>query len=194
VFFDGTGPEHEAEIESLEKDKVVFRVVESRDIPARSKTKLALAISLIKKDNLEWVIQKGTELGVSEIDPVMSERSEKKGFNIERAKKIAIEASEQSGRGDVPDIQEPLSLSEFLERDKRTKIAFHTKGDVFDASALRTIRDAKDIVAFIGPEGGFSESEIDSLKKKGARVFRLDAPVLRAETAAVAIAALILLP
>ncbi len=196
IFFDGSGVDHVSEIVSVTKDTVTFRVLESRSADtadgfARSlRRKVALAASLIKKDNFEWVVQKGTELGVSEFIPLVSERSEKKDINMERARKIMIEACEQSGRGDVPVIREPISLEDFLGHEKRETIAFHTEGAVF---APKDIPATDDIVACVGPEGGWTGGEVEAFKKKGATIVRLDAPILRAETAAVAIATLLLL-
>jgi 16S rRNA (uracil1498-N3)-methyltransferase len=190
IFFDGSGTDHVCEIVSFAKDEVAVRVLES--VPAKrfSDKKVALAMSLIKKDNFEWVIQKGTELGVSEFIPLISERSEKKGFNMERARKIMIEACEQSGRGDMPTVAEPVALQDFLAAERRPLAVFHTQGA---AMFPENIPGAKDIVICIGPEGGWSDAEIESFKEKGASAVRLNAPVLRAETAAVSAASLLLL-
>lgn len=190
IFFDGLGFEYESEIVSLNRDHVSFHVIEKRLIKLFSDRKVSVVLSLIKKDNFEWAIQKCTELGVSEFIPVISERSEKKGFNTERAKKIAIEACEQSGRGVIPIIHEPMSFKYFLEKEKRTMIAFHTSGKNFDP---KNVSDKKDIVVCIGPEGGWSDIEIEAFKKKGAEILEIHAPILRAETAAIAVAALFLL-
>jgi 16S rRNA (uracil1498-N3)-methyltransferase len=189
IFFDGSGDEHVCEIVSLTSTEVQYRVRETRSVRPHSGMKLCLAVSLIKKDNFEWVIQKGTELGVAEFVPLISERSEKKGFNIDRARRIMIEAVEQSGRADLPTIAEPVVLDEFLGALDRKAIAFHTDGKKFDRAALPV---SGDLVAFIGPEGGWSDKEVSMFREKGIEVAKLDTPVLRAETAAVAIATLLL--
>ncbi|MBX4209386.1 16S rRNA (uracil(1498)-N(3))-methyltransferase [Candidatus Parcubacteria bacterium] len=190
IFFDGAGDDHVSEIVSMGKDDLSFRVLETRAVKPHSGRKISLAVSLIKKDNFEWVIQKGTELGVSEFIPIVSDRSEKKGFNGERARKIMIEACEQSGRADVPSIREPMSLNDLLASEKRGMVAFHTEGA--DLS-IEDISRTGDVVACIGPEGGWSADETEAFKKKGAAMVRLDAPILRAETAAIAVATLLLL-
>lgn len=171
-------------------ETLLFRVLETRAVKRYSARRLSLVVSLIKKDNFEWVIQKGTELGVSEFIPVVSERSEKKGFNMERARKIMIEACEQSGRGDLAIIREPETLSDFLTGEERPIVAFHTDGPRFSAADFS--KDS-DLVACVGPEGGWTDGEVEAFKAKGAVVARLDVPVLRAETAAVAVATLLLL-
>ncbi|HEY0907778.1 MAG TPA: RsmE family RNA methyltransferase [Candidatus Paceibacterota bacterium] len=188
VFFDGTGTDYTCEIVSLEKADVMFRVVETSTVKPLSETKLALAVSLIKKDNFEWIIQKGTELGVSEFIPLISERSEKKGFNMERANKIMTEALEQSGRSDMAVVREPIALADFLESEKRPITTLHLSGESFK----NELAIAGEIVLCIGPEGGWSDKEIGMFKEKGASVIKLNSPVLRAETAAVAAATLFL--
>ncbi len=189
IFFDGSGSDYVSEIVSMTDDKLEFRVTETVEVKQKSGVKLSLAVSLIKKDNFEWVIQKGTELGVAEFIPVVSERSEKKGFNMERAEKILIEAAEQSGRSELPTILEPVSLEAFLGTEKRGMIAFHVDGADFSDEDISV---AGEVVACIGPEGGWSLKEIEAFKNKGAAVVKLNSPVLRAETAAIAVAALLL--
>ena len=198
VFFDGSGNEYQSEIVLLDKNIMEFRVLKKNKVKIHSPLKLSLAFSLIKKDNVEWIIQKCTELGVSEFIPLISERSEKKGFNLERAQKIAIEASEQSGRGDIPKIREPQTLAEFLEAEKRKIIVFHTCGNNFERENLLKSPDSNlsskppELIACIGPEGGWSEKEILFFKERGASTVSLNAPILRAETAAIIVAVLLL--
>lgn len=183
ILFNGTGTDYECEIVSLEKSELVFRVLETHVVKPFCDTKIILALSLIKKDNFEWVIQKCTELGVSEFIPLVSERSEKKNLNMERAVKIMTEALEQSGRSDMVSVSEPQTLSQFLMNEKRNKIVFHTTGNVFEK---RSVSSPSEVVLCVGPEGGWSEKEIEMYKEKGAEVVSLHTPVLRAETAAVA--------
>lgn len=189
VFFDGSGLDCESEIVSMTDAKLEFRVLESRLVKQLAKRKVALAFSLIKKDNAEWVIQKGTELGVSEFIPIVSERSEKKGFNMERVQKIIVEACEQSGRSEVPILRDAIDVEGFLAAEGRKMVAFHTDGNPFDA---RNFPGTDDIVALVGPEGGWTDDEVERFKERGASIARLNSPVLRAETAAVAVATLLL--
>ena len=190
VFFDGSGFDHECEIVSMTDEKLGFRVLDSRLVKQHSKRRVSLAFSLVKKDNAEWVIQKGTELGVREFIPIVSNRSEKKNFNFERAQKIMIEACEQSGRSEIPALHEPKALEEYLLGEGREIIAFHTDGAAFDS---KNFSDAFDVVALVGPEGGWSEDEVKMFQERGASIVRLNSPVLRAETAAVAVATLLLI-
>src|SRR5665213_2273877 len=126
-----------------------------------------LASAVVKKDTFEWIAEKATELGVSHIVPIMAERSEKKSLNMERLEKIIIEASEQSGRGDVPKIHPIVALPESFQyirgQDKDGQmIAFHTEGDFVQGLPLYKGPTA----VFIGPEGGWSEREIEAFHKE----------------------------
>lgn len=189
IIFDGSGFDYVSEIALLSKGGVALKVVEkiqNKNIP---KKEIHLFQSVIKKDNFEWVIEKGTELGVSHFHPIVSERSEKKNINFERARKIIKEASEQSGRGSLPILGELTGLEESLNNDFPC-IVFHPMGDKFDRS---NFEKEKVVGIFIGTEGGWSERELDIFKEKGVKVVSLGSQILRAETAAVAVSSLFLL-
>lgn len=188
ILFNGEAVDYVCEAVSLTRKELVFRVLETREVKRYSVCNLTLAFSLIKKDNVEWIVQKGTELGVSEFIPLVSERSEKKGFNAERANRIVIEACEQSGRAEVPQIREARTLADFLRDESRKIVVLHTEGAGFDQALLGT----PDVVVCIGPEGGWSEREVTEFASAGASFVTLPTPVLRAETAAVAAATLFL--
>jgi 16S rRNA (uracil1498-N3)-methyltransferase len=138
-------------------------------------------------------VQKATEIGVNHVVPVLCERSEKKNLNMERLEKIAIEASEQSGRGDVPKIHDVVKLSELLKKDLLPNRAIYF--DLNGISLKEAVKDSdtKDIAVFVGPEGGWSEAEVAEFKKYNIQAVTLGSQVLRAETAAIAIASLLLL-
>jgi len=188
ILFDGSGNEFDSVIESLGNREAQIRLVEEKQgfIP---KNKIHLYISIIKKDNLELVIEKATELGVSKVTPIISERSEKKGFNIERAKKIAIEASEQCGRADIPEIGEVASLESVLESNGEI-IIFDPSSTSPLATLLAKERGTENYKLrstnlFIGPEGGWSPKELEIFKQKKAQVYSFGPLILRAETVAI---------
>ncbi|MCX6719124.1 MAG: RsmE family RNA methyltransferase [Candidatus Taylorbacteria bacterium] len=194
VLFDGSGNDFTCIISELKEDAVDFNIIESvksRYMPARD---IYLCASIVKKDNFEWIVEKATELGVTHIIPVISERSEKKSLNEERLKKIALEASEQSGRGNVPTIHGIISLNELINSSAssipaNTKlIAFHTEG-VSEYGELHISDICKDesMAVFIGPEGGWSPDEIKLFQANNIPILCLGNQVLRAETAVVAI-------
>lgn len=187
VLFDGSGADFECTITDFGKSDqkaVTFSVEkksESRSMPTRD---ICLYAAIVKKDTFEWIVEKATELGVTKIIPVMAERSEKKNLNEERLKKIAIEASEQSGRGTVPTIASIGDLSESLQSVADSHIAalaFHLDGESFSAHA-----STGPTALFIGPEGGWSPEEVKMFHKHKVPVVSLGTQVLRAETAVVA--------
>lgn len=142
---------------------------------------LLLAWSMIKKDNNDLVLQKGTELGVTHFVPLLAEHSEKTGFDETRALRIVIEAAEQCGRGDIPIIEEMLSPEECVGR-----FSNHYKLYIADKeSSSDTAASDKPNGVLIGPEGGWSEKELSYFKQENTAHLNLGDLTLRAETAAI---------
>src|SRR3989338_5781535 len=113
IFFDGEGMDITFRIEMLSKKEGIFVKEKEERSAGHGNTRhssITLLMALIKKDNFELVLQKCTELGVSRFVPILAERSEKKNLDMERAKRIIKEASEQCGRGDIPGLREVMSL------------------------------------------------------------------------------------
>ena len=189
VLLDNSGFEFLSEIVFLNKKEVNIKILNKKEVLNIPTNKVTLFASMIKKDKFEWVLEKCTELGVNSFVPVISERVEKKDLNIERAEKILKEASEQSERGFIPDICEPISLSEALENLNTNAIAFHLEGGRFDGGG----KNLKGLAIFIGPEGGWGEKDMDLFKKYNVKIVTLGSQVLRAETASMAVCAKILL-
>lgn len=185
ILFDGSGYEFESVILRLTNRETELEIISKIKGVVIDK-KIVLVQSLIKKDKMEWVIQKATELGVSKIIPIVSERSEKKSLNVERARKIIIEASEQCGRADVSELAPIISLSEALG-DCENAIVFDSSGESLEPEKVSeaSIYQLKPLSLFIGPEGGWSEKELEMFKNKGVQVYSLGPLTLRAETATV---------
>jgi 16S rRNA (uracil1498-N3)-methyltransferase len=164
--FDGTGI-------------IVLRETANRE-PA---TAIHLAMSIIQLDKFELVLQKATELGVQSFIPLITDRMELRIERVrgkeERWRRIVLEAVKQSGRSRIPTIEQAIKFDEAINRDGH-KI-------VFDAGASPSTTDSRrPTTAFIGPEGGFSERELDLARNAGATFERLGPRRLRAETAALA--------
>lgn len=191
ILFDGNGKDFLCIITLLSNSSTSVEVVEELDGGEKPKRDVTLCMALIKKDNFELIAEKATELGVTRIIPILCERSEKKNLNMERIRKIVIEASEQSGRGTVPEIREIRELGELLQEGNlpNKKLLMHLDGkhinDVID--------NEEEIAIFIGPEGGWSENELMVFKTFGVDNISLGSQVLRAETAAIATLSLLLL-
>lgn len=208
TIFDGSGSDFNAAIARfIGTDKVVLDIRSSSRSRFMSPRKVYLCASVIKKDNFEFIVEKATELGVTDIIPVIAERSEKKALNERRLKLIAIEASEQSGRGDVPTIHPIVGLKEAvgllnseeirnsnieildnikIRNPKLKMIAFHTEGESLHRSDLCNAGESEPLVIFIGPEGGWSLDEIDMFHKNEVVVRCLGPQILRTETAVIA--------
>ena len=199
VLFDGVATERLYKITRIEPDAVELVMVTEfeRKLPS---SHVYLFWSLLKKDKNEWVIQKCTELGVSNFVPIIAERSEKTGFNLDRANKIAIEAAEQCGRSDIPHIREPLRLQEAVAEYKDKVILYiceenqewRMKNEDNDANPSSRIQhpafSKNSTGIFIGPEGGWTDGELALFDQYSLSSLYLGNLTLRAETAAVAAA------
>ncbi|HSE34569.1 MAG TPA: RsmE family RNA methyltransferase [Candidatus Paceibacterota bacterium] len=181
ALFDAAGAESLFEIAEMTKRTVELARVAPRT-PRRSARAVTLLFSLLKKDKVEWVIQKGTELGATRFAPIISARTEKTGFNRTRAEAIAIEAAEQCGRADIPEILDPTPLDAGIVAHRPMMEIV-----VADEGAERTLAPGKrEIGILIGPEGGWSEEEKALFRDAEIEVVALAPFTLRAETACIA--------
>ena len=189
-FFNKNG-EWKSEIIFLEKNRVEVKILEKIK-NANNPSKIQLAICLIKKNPMETILQKATELGVSKIIPIVSERSEVKELNSERAKKIVIEATEQSNQLVPPEISKVIKLKDFLKTfDRTNKLLF---ADVNSKENLKSqdLKDSKSFCILIGPEGDFSPSERETiLGKREVKPFTLSRNILRSDTAVISAISLV---
>lgn len=193
ILFDGSGIDYLCIITSLRNLGATVGVIQEIKTEKIKKINLWLCVGLIKKDNFELVVQKVTELGVNHIIPVLCGRSEKKKINIERLNKIAVEASEQSGRGDIPFIHEVMEFSKLLDADLLPNSAIFLNMSGGPISEVIKNEAQNDLAVFVGPEGGWSEEEIKNFAKHNISAVSLGNQILRAETASVAVASLLLL-
>lgn len=145
------------------------------------KNKVYLLWSLLKSDKNDWVIQKSTELGVHKLVPIITKRTEKPFFDTDRAQKIIIEASEQCGRADLPQIREPILLSEAIAEYKETPLYVCEQHN----SAQTVLKDQPEIALLVGPEGGWTEDEKQLFAQEKLNYIAISAFTLRAETAAI---------
>ncbi|HTZ41262.1 MAG TPA: 16S rRNA (uracil(1498)-N(3))-methyltransferase [Syntrophales bacterium] len=202
LFFDGTGWEYQGVIERFEDRSGSARIVARQRIPLEIPVRITLAQSLPKGDKMEFIIQKATELGVARIIPFRSSRTvprrteERAAKRLERWRRIAAEAAEQCGRGDVPEITEALSFREALGAadSGRVKILFweaERSLSIRDILKGSEVRSAKEFFLVVGPEGGLSEEEVQIARESGFLTASLGQLVLRVETAALAILTII---
>jgi 16S rRNA (uracil1498-N3)-methyltransferase len=185
INFFNKGGEWLSEIVFLDRDRVEIKFLNKikESFPASN---IELAICLVKKNPMEIILQKATELGVSRIIPIISERTEVKDLNLERANKITIEATEQSNQLNPPKINQMINLKNFINSiSKETKLFFADINSKYVPSS-KDIEGIKNISILIGPEGDFSPSERELILKKSNVVpFSLSKNILRTDTAVI---------
>jgi 16S rRNA (uracil1498-N3)-methyltransferase len=186
VLFDGNGTEILYRITEIEPFALRLSKVTDLD-PGEPKRKIILAWSLLKKDKNDWVLQKCTELGVAHFLPVIADRTEKTGFDIERAQKIIIEAVEQCGRHTIPKVNEPQKISDIIGqyKDHMPICVTDMAGDVFVDDG------AAEILVLVGPEGGWSDKERKVFADFKIAHISISNFTLRAETASVSAVSII---
>ena len=181
-LFNSSG-EWEAKILNISKGIVEFNVTKQLRQKENSK-ELWLAFSPIKSNYFNFMIQKATELGVTKFIPIIFDRTIVRKINKERLEKVIIEASEQSNRINVPDIEDPKSLDDFLNNNK-VDLIFTDLNSENTKIDLKKVTD-KPTCVIIGPEGDFSEEErAKILKFSGVQPLKINENILRSETAVI---------
>ncbi len=203
--FDGQGLEANGVVTLAEALQVVVALEEPTSSTVEASLEITLAVALLKGDKLSGVVRQGTELGVARFAPFVSERCDVRELSVNklgRLRRVAQEAAKQSGRSVVPAVDEPqklsaLSLDDFVlvaqPHAPATLRAVLTEQALSAEQTLSEHTPAR-VTLVTGPEGGLSPAEVGSLEAKGARVVRLGARILRAETAPIALAAALLVP
>jgi len=189
-FFNKNG-EWLSEIVFLDRDRVEVKFLNQLKEPTKN-SNIELAICLVKKSPMDTILQKATELGVSKIIPIVSERTEVKELNFERANRIVVEATEQSNQLIPPQISEITKLKDFLkDLSGSSKLLF---ADVNSKDKLKAeaLKEAKTLSVLIGPEGDFSPSERELiLSNSNAVPFTISRNILRSDTAVISAISLV---
>lgn len=185
LLCDGQGKESVASINSLGKKRIVFDLGEIRRIasPPRAVT---LYAAILKRENFEWVVEKSTECGVSKVIPILTEHTVKLALNLDRLRKIAREAAEQCGRGEVPEVINAVPFNQAILAARNSGDAvYFCDGDGSEllSRSLVGLAKGRPISIFIGPEGGWNNAE--RTEAEGFERVSLGGLTLRAETAAV---------
>ena len=172
----------------LENKRNIFLTPFEKTDNSLCKSKVILAFALLKRQNNSLIIQKATELNVREIYPLITDRTIVKNINIDKLNIVAKEASEQCGRLDIPKIQNILDVDKLLDMAKNKNfIICHNCSDAIGILDLRGKIDCdEDTILLIGPEGGFSNEEINMFKHLNITFVKLGNYKLRAETAIIA--------
>lgn len=194
TLFNGEGGEYPSTIETLGRKTVAVRVGERQDNDCESPLLIHLGIAMSRGERMDWVIQKATELGVTHISLLSTERVEIK-FNDERAERklrhwqeVAISACEQCGRNTVPLLSPPRSMTDWLANTEASrKFVLHHRA----INEQEEQQVPSSIALLIGPEGGLTTAEIEQAERDGYSALRLGPRVLRTETAPLAAIAIL---
>ena len=180
---------HRAEIISVGDHEVMFALHE--ELEAESALPVHLLMAVFKFDHMEWGIEKATELGAARITPVLARRTEKHltqaaAKRVERWKRIAREAAQQSRRSDVPDVDEPVSLKVALGMVSAGRKLLLAETEQENSLKAALMEEVESVALAIGPEGGWTAEEMVLFSESGWKPVTLGARILRAETAAIA--------
>ena len=182
LLFDGQTGEWQSTIQTLTKKQGIL-IPARQTRPQINETPLILCPALIKKENMDWVFQKATELGATEIYPLITERTVVSKINTERIKNLLCESAEQCERLTVPKLHQPVKLKELLSKlpTDVIPVCLSERGET-----TVPITSDKKYAFLIGPEGGWSPAELDWMQKQPSFIFwHLGNTILRAETASV---------
>lgn len=194
VLFNGQGGEYTAVIEAVAKKSVSVLPTDFREDNRQSPLQLELAIGISRGERMDWVLQKATELGVSKITPLLTERTEIKLGGERTDKKLLhwqqtiISACEQCQRNLLPELNEPVLFEQWLTSvSSELRFVLHHR----DSQTLPAQATPQSVTLLIGPEGGLSEREIQLAAKNNFSALTLGPRVLRTETAPVAAISLV---
>ncbi|MCX7920062.1 MAG: 16S rRNA (uracil(1498)-N(3))-methyltransferase [bacterium] len=201
IIFDGHGQEYQVVLNQLGKNEIRGTITSKRIINREPKLDITLLQGLPKSEKMELIVQKATELGVSRIIPIITDRTiprltaEKANLRVERWQKIAIAAAEQSGRTRIPEIKPPVPFMQGLRNSVSEELRlffWEEEKENTLKSILKKRRTLNSLALFIGPEGGFTMAEAELAKQAGAQIVSLGSRVLRTETAAIAVLSILL--
>lgn len=201
VILSAGGPkDHEVQFTALSPHAATAVVIAERQPPPEPHVKLVLYQSLIRANRFDLALEKGTEIGVSRFVPIVTARSliqpedEPSMARAERWKRIIVEAAEQCHRGRLPEIEGPMSFEDALRQASGLKLLpWEEERRQRLGAYLRSLPSRPETVSlFIGPEGGFENSEVEMARGGGAVPVSLGQRVLRSETAGIVASAIVL--
>jgi 16S rRNA (uracil1498-N3)-methyltransferase len=192
--FDGSGNEYRCSLVGESAGRARLKVIEPMADIVESPLDLTLGQALAKGEKFDFIVQKATELGVRRIIPIATRHADVKIDQdqivprTDRWKRISLEAVKQCGRRHLVEISAPIALSTMLESEKpETRsllLVFSERGGSSIDATLTNLGDASAITLLIGPEGGWSDDELDLVEARGGRAVTLGPRILRTETAA----------
>jgi 16S rRNA (uracil1498-N3)-methyltransferase len=203
TLFDGSGSEVQARINALDARAGLATVLERYDGAPEPRVRVHLYQAITKGERFEWLIEKGTEVGVAAFTPLITARSVVRtggeGARLDRWRRIAVEAAEQSGRSVVPAVNPPATFDDAIARADGVLLLPYEAAPTEAPSVQHAIDAEVDalfalsaVSIFIGPEGGYEDAEVERARAAGAAVVTIGPRVLRSETAGLVAATLTL--
>ena len=194
--FDGSGNEFRCTIADIGKKSARLAIIEPSEPTApESPLDLTLASTVLNGEKYDLIVQKAVELGVRTLIPLITIRCDVKQKDavkrVERWKRIAMEATKQSGRAAIMKIDEPAEFSEFISRTNAGQRVLFSEREGENFSRVKTAKRLTALTALIGPKGGWDESELEAARANDVQVITLGGRILRAETAAIALTAIL---
>jgi 16S rRNA (uracil1498-N3)-methyltransferase len=196
-LFDGQGHEALAEILTATGQSAQLKILERRTATDESAVMLTIATAVPKGDRFAWLIEKLVELGVQRVIPLITKRAivDPGQGKLDKLRRTIVEASKQCGRSRLMELSEPISWSVCIMQEFPGHSVYmaHPGGEIFDWSTLTASKSTPEHqppLFLIGPEGGFTDQEVEQAVQNGTKLIQLGPHILRIETAAVAIAAL----
>ncbi|MGD0652714.1 MAG: 16S rRNA (uracil(1498)-N(3))-methyltransferase [Thermoguttaceae bacterium] len=204
ILFDGSGSEFSARVEQVGRNGIELTVLSREEVDRELPFVLTLGVALPKGDRQKWLVEKAVELGVGRVIPLKTQRAVAQPVQqaLDRLRRSVIEASKQCGRNRLMEIAEPLEFSDYIDatRDRPCRLLAHPHGPhsiknlphAADVGCVKhTDEHPQDVFLAVGPEGGFTSEEVALATKAGWRTVDLGPRILRIETAALLLVAMV---
>jgi len=190
--FDGEGREFRGGIREIQKNSASLSVIEeTRPTSPESSLAITVAATVLNGEKYDLIIQKAVELGVVSLIPLHTIRCDVKlkdaARRVNRWRRIALEATKQTGRAKIMQIEEPAELSSVIDKNETDVVLFSER----DGKSFSTLKPGKKITALFGPKGGWDDAELEAARSLGVNIVTLGGRILRAETASIAITAIL---
>lgn len=197
LVFDGTGNEYTGTVKEAGRKSLSLKIISKRRVQNETSHRITLMQAIPKKEKMDYIVEKATELGVTRIVPIVSARTipdwnEAKKKNIaERWKKISASAAKQCGRADLVDIASITPLEKAVAGQYNLKLMAALTDNAIDLKNALKSSASGNIAIAIGPEGDFTPEEIEAAEKQGFKIVNLGPRVLKSDTAGLAVLAMI---